>query len=70
MREKIANPKKFKQNTEVKQHFHPRFLARAVVHNMMARDDLAGVNKVHPGETQSAFGKNWRGIADRIAEER
>ena len=49
------------------EHFHPRGLARAVVHNMMARDDLGSVNKVKPGATQSAFAKNWRNIADRIS---
>lgn len=70
MREKIAKPKKFRQNTEVKNHFHPRSLARAVVHNMMAHDDLACVNKVIPGTTQSAFSKNWRNIAERISAER
>jgi len=70
MKQKTSKPKKFRQNTEVKQHFHPRFLARAVVHNMMAHDDMSGVNKVRPGTVQSAFSKNWRNIADRIAEER
>ena len=69
MREKIAKPKKFQQNTEVKNHFHPRGLARAVVHNMMARDDMSGVNKTTPGTTQSAFAKNWRRIAERISAE-
>lgn len=59
--------KKRKQN-KVNEHFHPRGLARAVVHNMMARDDIGSVNKVKPGATQSAFAKNWRGIADRIAD--
>ena len=69
MREKIAKPKKFRQNTEVKNHFHPRSLARSVVHNMMAHDDLAGVNKVRPSTTQSPFSKNWRNIAERIAND-
>lgn len=70
MKQKTSKPKKFRQNTEVKQHFHPRSLARAIVHNMMANDEMSGVNKVRPGTARSAFSKNWRNIADRIAEER
>lgn len=62
--------RKAKKNrpNKVANHFHPRGLVRAVVHNMMARDDMAGVNKVHPGATQSAFAKNWRNIAERVAD--
>lgn len=69
MKEKNARPKKYRQNN-VKQHFHPRGLARSVVHSMMAREDMYGVNKVAPGGTQSAFGKSWRAEADRFAVER
>lgn len=66
-REKIAKPKKFRQNREVKQHFHPRHLARSVVHNRLERAEVTGANKVIPGATQSAFARNWRNEADLIA---
>ena len=56
-----------RQQREARGQFHPRGLARAVVHNMMAREELGGVNKVVPGGTQSPFSKNWRSIAERIA---
>lgn len=59
-----------KNQREARGQFHPRSLARAVVHNMMANDDMYGVNKVKPGATQSAFSKNWRNIAERIATDR
>lgn len=56
-----------RQQREARGQFHPRSLARAVVHSMMARDDIGSVNKVRPGATQSAFSKNWRNFAERIA---
>lgn len=56
-----------KYQREERGQFHPRSLARAVVHNMMAHDDMSGVNKVVPGTTQSPFAKNWRNIAERIS---
>ena len=49
-------------------HFHPRGLARAVAHHMMEWEGATGVNKVHPGATRSAFAKNWRNIAERVAD--
>ena len=69
MKEKIAKPKKFQQNTEVKQHYHPRNLARAIVHNAWAMAGAAGMNQVKPGTTQSPFSAHWRGEADMIARE-
>ena len=58
-----------KHQREARGKFHPRGLARAVVHNMMKNDDMSGVNKVTPGTTQSPFAKNWRNIAERIASD-
>lgn len=58
-----------RQQREAREHFHPRSLARAVVHNMMVREELGGVNKKNPGVDQSPFAKNWRNIAERIATE-
>jgi len=66
---KIPKPKKYQQNREAKQHLHPRSLARSVVHNRMAQQDMYGVNKVHSGESQSTFGKLWREEAVAIAAE-
>ena len=56
-----------RQQREAKGHFHPRELARAVVHNRIARQDIFGANKVRPGQTQSNFAKNWRTEADMFA---
>ena len=56
-----------RQQREARGCFHPRGLARAVVHRMMELDDMYGVNKVRPGTVQSAFSKNWRNIAERIS---
>lgn len=67
-REKCPKPRKYRQNTDVKQHFHPRWLARAVVHNQMAHNDIFGMNKVRPGATQSAFAQHWRDEAEMIAK--
>ena len=55
-----------KHQREAKQHFHPRGLARAVVHNRMAQEEMFGVNKVHPGTDQSAFAKNWRNFGEKL----
>lgn len=66
-REKIAKPKKFQQNTEVTTHYHPRRLARAIVHSRIASADVYGANKVKPGATQSPFARNWRTEADIFA---
>lgn len=68
MKVKIAKPKKFQQNKEVKQHYHPRFLARAVAHKAMEREEMFGVNKAQPG-SKSIFSRNWREYAGDIAKE-
>jgi len=64
MREKTPKPKKFRQNTAVKQHYHPRGLARAVAHNQLALEGATGVNKAPKDGGQSAFAQRWRGVAD------
>ena len=56
-----------KHQREATSHFHPRGLARAIVHNCMAKADMSGVNKVKPGTTQSPFAVSWRRDAERIA---
>ena len=66
MKTKKSKPKKYQQNHEVKQHFHPRGLARAIVHDRLAREGATGVNKVTPGTTKSSFAKNWRDYAEMI----
>ena len=69
MKEKIAKPKKFQQNTEVKQHYHPRSLARGIVHAAWASAGATGMNKVKPGATQSPFATHWRNEIDMVARE-
>ena len=66
-REKIAKPKKFRQNTDVTVHFHPRRLARGIVHSRIASADVYGANQKQPGATQSAFARNWRVEAETFA---
>jgi hypothetical protein len=68
MKEKTAKPKKFRQNTAVANHFHPRGLARAIVHSQLAIAGASGVNKVKPGTTQSPFAAHWREEADEFAK--
>jgi len=68
-KQKIAKPKKFQQNREVKQHYHPRSLARAVAHRQMELNDMFGVNQKAPGTTQSPFSVNWRLYAERFSAE-
>ena len=68
-REKIAKPKKFQQNNGVKQHFHPRGLARGIVHRRMENAEMYGVNKVRPGADKSPFAKAWRKDAGMFARE-
>ena len=57
-----------RQQREERGCFHPRELARTVVHHMMEREEIGGINKVRPGATQSAFSKNWWNVAGRIAD--
>ena len=68
MKEKIAKPKKYRQNS-VPTHFHPRSLARKVIHNKLMLEGASGVNKVAPGTTQSPFARQWRSEADLIAND-
>lgn len=64
---KTAKPKKYRQNTNVAAHYHPRWLARAIVHQEMKNDGAARVNKREPGVQQSAFARLWREAADSFA---
>lgn len=66
-REKIAKPKKFQQNHDVEAHYHPRRLARGIVHSRLKSADVYGANQVQPGASQSAFARNWRREADVFA---
>jgi hypothetical protein len=59
-----------KHQREARQHFHPRGLARAVAHSMLAREGATGVNHVEPGVTQSQFSQVWRRVAERFAVDR
>ena len=56
-----------KNQREAEQHFHPRWLARAIAHNVLANEGASGVNKCAPGTTQSPFSKSWRQIAERYS---
>ena len=67
MKQKIAKQKKYQQNKEATQHFHPRWLARAIVHDRLYRAGASGVNKVVPGATQSRFAQHWRDEAELVA---
>ena len=67
-REKIAKPKKFKQ-VHQNEHYHPRSLARKIVHNKLAFSEMYGMNKVKPGATQSMFATHWRNEADVFARD-
>lgn len=53
-----------KQQAEAVQHFHPRRLARGIVHTALQNMGATGVNKVVAGATQSPFAQNWRGEAE------
>ena len=70
MKQKNAKPKKYRQNKEATQHFHPRWLARSIVHDRLKRAGATGVNKVAPGATQSQFAQHWRDNAELIAAEK
>lgn len=68
MKQKIAKPKKFKQNTDVTEHYHPRWMARKIVQNTLKREGTTGLNKTDPerGITQSHFATSWRDRADYL----
>lgn len=59
-----------KNQREARSHFHPRSLARGIVHARVVKKEIFGVNKVHPGQTQSTFAKLWREEAEQFASER
>ena len=63
---KVPKPKKYRQN-KVDKHFHPRGLARAIVHNKLTFSEMSGQNKVKPGTTQSPFALHWREEAETFA---
>lgn len=46
--------------------FHPRRLARGIIHSRLARAKASGVNKVAPGTTQSKFAQHWRDEAEMV----
>lgn len=66
--EKIAKPKKFQQNRDVTEHYHPRGLARKIVHRTLEQGGATGLNKrdPHRGITQSSFATRWRDTADEL----
>jgi hypothetical protein len=68
MKQKNAKPKKFRQNTEVTEHYHPRGLARKIVQNTLKREGATGLNKTDSGRgvTQSQFATSWRDRADYL----
>ena len=66
MKQKIAKPRKFRQN-QVDRHYHPRWLARKIVHSQMEAAGATGVNSVAPGVTQSMFAQRWRDEAESFA---
>lgn len=68
MKEKNSKPKKFQQNM-VKQHYHPRGLARGIVHAAWASAGATGMNKVKPGAVNSPFSLHWRDEIDMVARE-
>lgn len=66
MKQKIPKPKKFQQNRDVTEHFHPRGLARKIVHNTLEREGATGLNKTVKGGTQSPFATRWRDTAEDL----
>ena len=47
-------------------HFHPRRLARGIIHSRLERAGATGVNKVAPGAKQSKFAQYWRDEAEMV----
>ena len=60
--------KKGKKNRPAKTavHFHPRRLARGIIHSRFERNGATGVNQVVPGTNQSNFAKHWRDEAAMV----
>ena len=57
-----------KHQREAGSAFHPRGLARKIVHSTMEREGATGVNKTDPanGITKSMFATSWRDRADYL----
>lgn len=51
---------------QVSTHFHPRRLARGIIHSRLESAGATGVNKVAPGAKQSKFAKYWRDEAEMV----
>lgn len=47
-------------------HFHPRRLARGIIHSRFERAGATGVNQVVPGTDQSNFARRWRDEAAMV----
>lgn len=67
----MKNRKRFetqKCQREAETAFHPRGLAREIVHNTLEREGATGLNKVDHarGITQSPFATRWRDTADYL----
>ena len=57
-----------KHQREAERHFHPRKLARGIVHSRLQAAEVYGANQVQPGATQSPFARNWRTEAESFAK--
>lgn len=57
-----------KHQREAEKHFHPRKLARSIVHSSLASAEVYGANQKQPGTTQSPFARNWRTEAESFAK--
>ena len=51
---------------QVSTHFHPRRLARGIIHSRLESAGATGVNKIAPGAKQSKFAKYWRDEAEMV----
>lgn len=65
--QKIRKPKKFQQNTQAVEHFHPRGLARQIARNQLTVDGYSNLNrppkKTKDLGTHSTFSRMWREAA-------
>ena len=55
-----------KHQREAGTAFHPRGLARKIVHTTLERGGATGLNKVVQGSTQSPFATRWRDHAEDL----
>ena len=51
---------------KVSTHFHPRRLARGIIHSRLERAGASGVNRVVPGTQKSQFAQRWRNEAEMV----